>query len=418
MPAPSQSRHVVIFEGARWPSFAPLSLSRPVFMLRCGLTTLLEQQIRRLQPTRLTLWVRPHLADYCRKHIVPTLNVPTKVNEPLDDELTLLSGGRNIYLQKYEWPSSPCIALDEAKLICQALIKSPGLSPEDCLLRTDAWTRLQQLPQTQPQARLPDYVWELSQWNEEALVADAIELRDEPEEFPTGPYHLVRKEDVHLAAGVKLSPGVVLDASKGPVVIDADVSVGANSVLEGPCHVGAYSVVSPLTLIRAGSSIGPGCKIGGEISASIILGNTNKAHYGFLGDSYVGEWVNLGAGTTTSNLKNTYGTITMRIGPAEIPTSRRFLGSMIGDHAKTAIGTRLMTGSYIGYCSLVAGSALPPRHIPSFTFWTDKGTEKYRMDKAKEVMTQVLGRRGKPWSQTDQFLLDYVAAIAGDVEGN
>jgi hypothetical protein len=175
---------------------------------------------------------------------------------------------------------------------------------------------------------------------------------------------------------------------------------------------------SPLTLIRGGTSIGPGCKVGGEISASIILGNTNKAHYGFLGDSYVGEWVNLGAGTTTSNLKNTYGTITMRIGPAEIPTSRRFLGSMIGDHAKTAIGTRLMTGSYVGYCSLIAGSALPPRHIPSFTFWTDKGSDRYRMDKAREVMTQVLGRRGKPWTETDQFLLDYVAETAGDVEGN
>jgi hypothetical protein len=144
---------------------------------------------------------------------------------------------------------------------------------------------------------------------------------------------------------------------------------------------------------------------------------SNKVHYGYLGDSYLGEWVNLGAGTTTSNLKNTYGPITMRIGPQQIATDRRFLGSMIGDHTKTAIGTRLMTGSYVGYCCLVAGSDLPPKYLPSFTFWTDKGSEKYRMEKAREVMTQVLGRRGKPWTDQDQALVEYVAETAAEVEG-
>jgi UDP-N-acetylglucosamine diphosphorylase / glucose-1-phosphate thymidylyltransferase / UDP-N-acetylgalactosamine diphosphorylase / glucosamine-1-phosphate N-acetyltransferase / galactosamine-1-phosphate N-acetyltransferase len=408
--------HVVIFEGNRWPSFAPLSLSRPVFMLRCGLGTILDQQIRALGPTRLTLWVRPKLAEYCRRYIAPNLPVPTKINEPLDDEPALLSSGRCIHLQKFDGLPEGCVVLEEGNLIRKAMIRAPGLSHEDCLLRSPAWTKMAELPQAPPQSRMPDYVWDLTQWNEEILVADAIDLRDEADEHPAGPYHLVREEDVHLASSVTIEAGVVLDASKGPVVIDTGVVLGANSVIQGPCHIGAYTAISALTYIRGGVSIGPGCKIGGEVATSIIMANSNKVHYGYLGDSYLGEWVNLGAGTTTSNLKNTYGPINMRIGSKEIATDRRFLGSVIGDHTKTAIGTRLMTGSYVGYCSLVAGSVLPPKYIPSFTFWTDKGAEKYRLDKAKEVMSQVLGRRGRGWTDHEQFLLDYAAATASEVE--
>ena len=415
--------HVVIFEGTRWPSFAPLSLSRPVFMLRFGLSTLLDQQIRRLQPSRLTLWVRPRLAEYCRREVVPKLPIPTKVNEPLDDEPALLCSGRSVHLQKYEWPNSPSVVLEDGRLVRQAFVHAPGLSPRDCMLRTREWSKLSDLPHAPQQTRLPAYIWDLTQWNEEAIVADAIDQREQShgqayrgEEHQAGPYHMIHEEDVLLNANVTIGAGTVLDASKGPVVIDAGANLGANSVIEGPCHIGAHTSISPLTFIRSGTSIGPGCKIGGEVANSIIMANTNKVHYGYLGDSYLGEWVNLGAGTTTSNLKNTYGPITMRIGPHVIATDRRFLGSMIGDHTKTAIGTRLMTGSYVGYCCLLAGSNLPPKYVPSFTFWTDKGTEKYRLEKAREVMGQVLGRRGRSWTQNDEEMLLYAAITASEVE--
>jgi UDP-N-acetylglucosamine diphosphorylase/glucosamine-1-phosphate N-acetyltransferase len=301
--------------------------------------------------------------------------------------------------------------------VVKAYMHSPGLSPDDCLRRSPEWMKITELPQTVSQSRLPEYVWDLTQWNEEAIVADAIDLRDSAAQHQAGPYHMVRGDDVHVASGVTIEPGVVLDASKGPIVVDTGVNIGANSVLQGPCHIGHHSQVQPLTYIRVGTSIGPGCKIGGEVASSIVMANSNKVHYGYLGDSYLGEWVNLGAGTTTSNLKNTYGAITMRIGPRQIKTDRRFLGAMIGDHTKTAIGTRIMTGSYIGYCSLLAGSDLPPKYVPSFTFWTDKGAEPYSMEKAREVMTQVLGRRGLAWTEADAAMLEYVKDTAGDVEG-
>ncbi|MGA2584290.1 MAG: putative sugar nucleotidyl transferase [Tepidisphaeraceae bacterium] len=408
--------HLVVFEGSRWPSFAPLSISRPVFTLLSGLSTLLDKQVRNIQPTRVTLWVRPGLAEYCQRHVVPGIKVPTEINTPLDDEPALLCSGRALHFGKYTLPTEPGVVVDEGDLIRQAFVKSPGLSPQDCLTRSAAWLRIMELPKETAQARLPDYLWDLVHWNEESIVSDVAHLKDHPHPLPPGPYHAICDEDIFVSPEAKLMPGVVLDASKGPVVVDVGATIGANAVLQGPVYIGKHAMISPLSFIYGGTSIGPICKVGGEVSNSIFLGYTNKAHDGFVGHSYIGEWVNLGAGTTTSNLKNTYGPIGMRIGTRHIATDRRFLGSMIGDHTKTAIGTRLMSGSYIGYCSLLAASGLPPRFIPSFTFWTDKGTESYRLEKAREVISQVYARRGRVWDQDDEKMLKYALDAGGRVE--
>ena len=156
------------------------------------------------------------------------------------------------------------------------------------------------------------------------------------------------------------------------------------------------------------------CKIGGEVSNSIFSPFTNKAHDGYVGDSFIGSWVNLGAGTTTSNLKNTYGEVSMEIGSQEYKTGRRHLGSIIGDHSKTAIGTRLNTGTYIGFNSLLAGPGLTPKFIPSFSFWTEKGIEKYELNKAIEVARRMLDRRDKPFTATDEAIMHYVAEVVAD----
>jgi UDP-N-acetylglucosamine diphosphorylase/glucosamine-1-phosphate N-acetyltransferase len=201
-------------------------------------------------------------------------------------------------------------------------------------------------------------------------------------------------------------------------MLDAGCSIGANAVLKGPLYVGRHAQVKPLCVVHAGTTIGPGCKVGGEISNSILTAYSNKAHDGYLGDSYVGEWVNLGAGTTTSNLKNTYGPIKVRVGGGrEIDTGRRNLGSLIGDHSKTAIGTRLMTGSYVGYCSMIAASGLPPTFVPSYSFITDRGREDYRMDKAVEVMKAVYARRNRTWKPEDEAVALYAREAAREAEG-
>ncbi|MGA3065700.1 MAG: putative sugar nucleotidyl transferase [Tepidisphaeraceae bacterium] len=408
--------HLVVFEGSHWASFVPLSISRPVFTIQCGLSSLLEKQIRHIRPTRVTLWVRPALADYCRRHVAPGLGVPVSINTPLDSEPALISSGRALHVGMYEVHQDQWVVVDDGEFIRKAYVKSPGLSHEDVLNRTPAWTKLLDLPRDTQPARLPQYLSDLVHWNEEAIMADANPLLEKKHPLPKGPYHVIGEQNVIVDPKATIGPGVVLDASKGPVIIEEGASIGANSVLTGSCCVGKFSTVAPLTFVREGTSIGMMCKVAGEIANSIILGWSNKAHYGYLGHSYVGEWVNLGAGTTTSNLKNTYGPIKMHIGKKEIITDRRLLGSMIGDHSKTAIGTRLMSGSYIGYCSMLAASGLPPRYIPSLTWWTDKGLEPYKLDKAREVMSQVYARRGRIWSEEDEAVLQYAVEAVRELQ--
>jgi len=408
--------HLVIFEGIHWRTFAPLSLGRPVFMLATGMATLLEKQLRHTNPSKLTLWVRPELADVCRRRIVPKLSVPTTVNEPLGDEPVLLQSGRTLFFKKFRMPQEPSVVLDDGGVVLSALIRSPGLSPADILNRTDRFLKIHDLPRAQSQTRLVERLWDLIKWNEESLLEDFAQMRRERKPFPPGPYHMVEQENIFLGEGVRPAPGVVLDGSKGPVVVDNNASLGANCVVQGPCYIGPYAAISPLAIVRPGTSIGMMCKVGGEISNSIFFGYTNKIHEGFLGDSYIGKWVNLGAGTTTSNLKNTYDEISVQTPQGPVKTGRRFLGALIGDHTKTAIGSRLTAGSYVGFSAMVALSTIAPKVIPSFTFNTDAGCQSYRLDKAIEVMKSVFDRRNRTWDLDDEEIVHYVASVAPEVE--
>jgi UDP-N-acetylglucosamine diphosphorylase/glucosamine-1-phosphate N-acetyltransferase len=408
--------HLVIFEGVHWKTFAPLSLGRPVFMLATGMATLLEKQLRHTNPSRVTLWVRPELAEVCRRRIVPKLPVPASVNEPLGDEPVLLQSGRTLFFKKFRMPEEPSVVLDDGGVVLSAYVKSPGLSPADILNRTDRFLKIHDLPKAQSQTRLVERLWDLIKWNEESLIEDHAQTRRERKPFPAGPYHMIEEENIWLGEGVRPAPGVVLDGSKGPVVVDHHASLGANCVLQGPCYIGPYAAVAPLANIRAGTSIGMMCKVGGEVSNSIFFGYSNKSHEGFMGDSYVGKWVNLGAGTTTSNLKNTYGEISVQTPEGMVKTGRRFLGTVMGDHTKTAIGTRLAAGSYLGFSSMLAVSSIAPKVVPSFSFNTDAGSEAYDLPKAIEVMKSVFDRRNRNWDADDEAIVRYVAKVAPEVE--
>lgn len=409
--------HVVIFEGSQWSAFAPLSLGRPVFALATGASSLLQKQLRHLKPERLTLWVRPEMEGFCRDRILPHLKVPTQVNQPLDDEPALLFNGRVIHLASFEFPPHEAIVVDEGDVIRLAYAKRPGLGPQDVFDRTQRWLDLLELPHTMPQARLVDSLWDLIHWNDESLIEDFAHLHERATTLASpGPYHLIQRDDIWLGPDVKLSPGCVLDASKGPIMIGPRTTIGANAVINGPCAIGSHTRIRPLAFIREGTSIGDGCTIGGEVSHSIFLSHSNKGHEGFVGHSYVGKWVNLGAGTTTSNLKNTYGEIRARIGGSEVATGRQFLGSVIGDHSKTAILTRLTAGTYIGFCSMVASPGVTPRLVPSYIFLTEKGFTRYEMAKAIEVARRVFARRDRQFNDTDESLMRYVRNAAEVIE--
>lgn len=408
--------HLVIFEGPQWVAFAPLALSRPVFALATGTGSLLERQIRQLKPTRLTLWVRPEMEALCRERIIPTLDIPAKVNESLDDEPALLLNARSVSIPAFRSSTDECRVIDEMEGLRLVYCRRAGLGPRDVLENSQRWIDLLKLPQAPIEIETVKSIWDLIYRNDKSLYEDFLEVRKRPSGKVDGAFHALNPQDIWLSPQAAIGPGCVLDAGKGPVMIDAGAIIGANSVILGPCWIGNSARVRPLTQVREGVSIGPACTIGGEVSLSVFLGSSNKGHEGFLGHSYVGQWVNLGSGTTTSNLKNTYGSVRARVGRNEVDTGRQFLGAAIGDHSKTAILTRLGAGTYIGFNSMIAVSRFVPRLTPSFSFLTDEGESEYPVAKAIEVANRVMARRNGKLESIDEQLMHHIAATAPQIE--
>jgi UDP-N-acetylglucosamine diphosphorylase/glucosamine-1-phosphate N-acetyltransferase len=210
---------------------------------------------------------------------------------------------------------------------------------------------------------------------------------------------LAPRAQISIAQDVQMEDFVWINAEKGPVVIESGVVIEAFTRLEGPLYVGKNTRLMGGKISNC--SIGPGCKIAGEVSSSIWMGNANKAHHGYIGNSVIGEWVNLGAMTTTSNLKNTYDPIQVkdRSGQAH-QTDVLFLGSLIGDHTKTGIGTLLNTGTLVGVgCNLI-GSGLHHGCIPDFRWGESKRYIGYQLDKFLKVVEAVMARRNLTLRET------------------
>jgi UDP-N-acetylglucosamine diphosphorylase/glucosamine-1-phosphate N-acetyltransferase len=233
------------------------------------------------------------------------------------------------------------------------------------------------------------------------LAPDAADFTQEPgDPIPDGCVVIGDPADVVLM-GAAVEPGVVFDVRHGAVVLDRRSYVRSGTRLEGPLYVGPATQV--LGDAIAFSSVGPFCKIRGEISHSVFLGYSNKAHYGFIGHSVIGRWVNLGAGTTNSNLKNTYGSVRLAVGSERIETGMQFLGSLIGDHVKTAIGVQLDTGTVIGAGANVFGPARPPKYVAPFAWGL--GGEAVALEGFLKVAERVMARRGVAFTEEIRRML-------------
>jgi len=266
---------------------------------------------------------------------------------------------------------------------------SPQLSAEIAVTTTDIplWSR-------------PWHLLDATRFGS-AIAADieAVSATWEASERGVLPAHAahVGVERLHIHATARVGVGVVFDTTGGAILIDRGAEVRHGSIITGPAFVGAKTIVSDRSVIKARTALGPQCRAAGEIGSVIFQGCTNKAHDGHLGDALLGEWVNLGAGTINSNLLNTYGDVAMRLrpsGPLE-RTGRQFMGCIIGDHAKLAIGTRIMTGASIGTGAMWAAGAAVIGAIEPFAWVTDDGERRFRLDKFMEIATTVMARRGR-----------------------
>ncbi|HEX7118885.1 MAG TPA: putative sugar nucleotidyl transferase [Longimicrobiales bacterium] len=237
-----------------------------------------------------------------------------------------------------------------------------------------------------------DRVWQLVTRNAEQVARDVAALfPDAPRPALPDGVHVLGTAPLVLGPGASVEPGAVIDLRRGPVWLDAGASVAAFSKVAGPAYIGRGTAVlgGPLAAV----SIGPVCKVHGEIEESVILGYSNKAHDGFLGHAYLGCWVNLGASTTNSDLKNNYGSVRIWTPGGEVDTGEIKLGCLLGDHVKTAIGTLLNTGTVVGAGSNLFGPGIPPRYVPPFSWGGADPSVAYELERFLASAETAMGRR-------------------------
>ena len=222
----------------------------------------------------------------------------------------------------------------------------------------------------------------------------------------SGDFHesciFLNQSNIHISDSAKISAGVILDASEGPIIIDENVFVDIGVMIKGNTYIGKNSKINPGAKLNGEVSIGPYCKIGGEIEATIFHGYSNKQHDGYIGHSYIGEWVNLGANTNNSDLKNNYGKIKFDLGYKKIDSNEMFIGSMIGDFSKIGISTMLNTGTYVGLGANIFGGDFQDKFIQSFSWGKEDVTDFKKFLSTLEV---VKSRRDQNISQNEKNLL-------------
>ncbi len=352
-----------VFEDSQVDRLFPLTYSRTACELRVGAMTLLQRLQKNLGHPISGLFMRDSLAEIVRGRV----DVPVNPSLSTKDGVILVNG-RLLLLAATPWraPASDSVDILHANILWMHL--GPELAGKiDFSKLHEPQTLEALLPKVHRRpatATMIERPWDLLDHQEAAIREDFAALGAANHATLLPGVHLIQPEQIHLAEGVKVWPGAVLDAQSGPIIVGADTEIRANAVITGPVAIGERCIIRTSADIRENCSFGPNSRVGGEVSHTVFLGNASKQHHGFVGQTIVGEWANLGAGTTTSNLKNTYGPIRMPINGIDEPTGRQFLGSIIGDHAKLGIGTYLSTGSVVGFASHVTTPRPPDSSHP------------------------------------------------------
>lgn len=406
---------LVIFEDSRAGQFAPIAWLRPVFELLCGHFSARERAVRFLSVSEWGVFCRPELAEVYREEH-PEAHV---------NELDWLSGGPALCLNG-RWLCDPtdyrhCDA--DAVGVIDGEVAWLTLDPlEMPLLALENWDdALAQIAHTRRRVksagRLVNYPWDLVHHNPAQLGAD-FRCRPQPLGRPVadiGAAIVGDPQAVYVDATAEIDPYVVFDTRQGPIYIDAGAVVQAFTRIAGPCYVGRKSQLFR-TNLREGTSIGPVCRVGGEVEGAILHGYVNKYHDGFLGHGYVSPWCNLGALTTNSDLKNDYSAVKVPLTGAAIDSGQMKVGCFLGDHTKTAIGSCFNTGSSAGVmCQILPAGELLPKHIPSFSrVWHGELTDGFPLEHGLETARIAMERRGVELTAAQERLLRWLHHATAD----
>jgi len=399
--------NIIIFEDGTADGFYPVSLTRPLWDIRSGAFSFRERienfASSNFPGSKIYLQTRDYLAPYFREKY-PGL----KINEyPPDGETLLVSS--TVY------PGTDIAGLEPGSSIRiggrTAAVNVPRnmISPDIGKIINDGSIGVAGPGETGSPSSIVGFIWELVECNGQRITADFDSFGSGTSYVPDNVTILGDRGQLYIEEGVIIDAQVVIDLRGGPVIIMCGTKIYPFTYLQGPCYVGRDCILSGAR-VREGVSIGDNCRIGGEVEDSIFHGFSNKHHDGFIGHSYVGEWVNLGAMTSNSDLKNNYSDVSVHLPCGRMDTGQKKVGCFVGDYVKASIGTLINTGSVIGTgAMLVHAGSLTPAHVPPFRWFIGSSVEKREWFQAFiKTAEEMMSRRGKEISGSLLAMLDYL----------
>ncbi len=379
----------ILFDDEKRNNLLPFTFTRPACDIRIGILTIREKWAFLLKTT-----VSTHTGTYLSiKYPEQKEKINTYVNGRLLPSEKTLNAIENLQENEALFSSdNDLLALRSSELILPLNLN--GLSRKE----------------TDTNIKLIEWPWDIFQYNGEAIRSDfAMITKGRASEALDTSNNLAGKENIFAEPGAK-ARFVTINAEEGPVYLGKDSELMEGTIIRGPFSLGEHSATKLGAKIYGPTTIGPHSKVGGELNNSVIFGYSNKAHDGFLGNSVLGEWCNIGADSNNSNLKNNYAPVKVWNYPNEsfVSTGLQFCGLLMADHTKCGINTMFNTGTVTGVSANIFGAGFPRNFIPSFSWGGASKLTTYGLNKALEVAELVMSRRHLPLSQPDIDILTHI----------
>ena len=378
----------ILFDGSVRNSLLPFTYTRPVADIRIGILTIREKWEKYLSFTITTL-----------------------TEEYLEDKYPMVEMEQNILLNASFLPTDVLVEQVKSLQENQAIIKGDEIV---AFYTTDVQDEVDfdtyEIIQCEEELLQIKNTWDIFSFNEKAIEADFKLLTEGRKSEPIPEtVHCINPSQIFLEEGVDITYAI-LNASNGPIYLGENSIVMEGCLVRGPFSLGDDSVLKMGAKIYGATTIGPMCKVGGEVNNTVIFGYSSKAHEGYLGNAVIGEWCNLGADTNNSNLKNNYAEVKMWSYETEgfAKTGLQFCGLMMGDHSKCGINTMFNTGTVIGVSTNIFGGNFPRNFIPSFAWGGSAGFTTFKMNKVKEVVTAVMKRKHLNYDAQDEKILQHI----------
>lgn len=389
------------FEDKQCTNFHPLTLSRPTDDLRIGIFTIADKWKRALEASSYNRLLRTELSDVFGTGEIASGESRLFINSRYLPEPSLLNEVKNL-------AAGSCLQFNDTVIAARV----DEETAEDWIQNNNP--RFETLFVVESQDFLSiEHLWDLFQLNGLQIKRD-LELINLPGDYSNTPISptatLENSDQIFIEESAAIEAGAILNAEQGPIYIGKNATIMAGSMIRGPVAVCDEATVKMGAKIYGDTTIGPVCKVGGEVNNCIFHSYTNKAHDGFVGNSLFGQWCNLGADTNTSNLKNNYSPIRISnwTDEKEIETGQQFFGAVLGDHTKTAINTQLNTGTICGVSCNIFSADFPPKYIPSFSWVGSNVIQTYRLEKACEAMEAMMARRDVEFTEEYKALMQQI----------